>query len=182
MPSYSAPGEIGSGLENFTLTGTDDRVYSPDQLKDKDILVIIFMCNHCPYVKAVADRLVAFQEKYGSRNVQLTGINSNDSVTYPEDSFENMKLFAERYKLNFPYLYDESQEVAKKYSAVCTPDIYVYDKERKLRYRGRLDDSWKDESKITTRDLEKATERILEGKEVDFDQIPSVGCSIKWKS
>ncbi len=101
---------------------------------------------------------------------------------YPEDSFENMILFVEKYKINFPYLADDTQQTAKEYDAVCTPDIYVYDKERKLRYRGRLDDSWKDESKITTRDLDKAIELLLHGKEIDFQQIPSMGCSIKWKT
>lgn len=139
------------------------------------------MCNHCPYVKAVTDRLVSFQEKYYDSNVQLIGINSNDTNSYPEDSFENMKIYSDEHGMNFPYLFDETQEIARKYGAVCTPDIYVYDKDRMLRYRGRLDDNWKDESKVTVKDLEKATELLLEGKEIGFDQIASIGCSIKWK-
>ena len=180
MAALSSQNNLGTDIIDFSLKGTDGKIYSPENFKDKDILVIIFQCNHCPYVKAVMDRFVTFQKEYSGRKVQLIGINPNDTISYPEDSFENMILFSEKYKLNFPYLIDETQETARKYDAVCTPDIYVYDKERKLRYRGRLDDSWKDESKITSRDLERAVELLLEGKEIDFRQIPSMGCSIKW--
>lgn len=172
---------LGTDIIDFSLKGTDENIYSPENFKDKDILVIIFKCNHCPYVKAVIERLVEFQKKYKDKKVQLIGINPNDPAAYPEDSFENMKLFSENNKINFPYLIDRTQEVAKKYDAVCTPDIYVYDKERKLRYRGRLDDNWKDESKVVNKDLERAVELLLLGKKIDFEQIPSMGCSIKWK-
>ena len=182
MPVSSNPDNLGSDIIEFSLKGIDDKYYSPSDFSDKDILIIIFKCNHCPYVIAVIDRLVSLQKKYSDKKIQLIGINPNDPETYPEDSFENMKLFAEKHNINFPYLVDETQETAKKYDAVCTPDIYVYDKDRKLRYRGRLDDSWKDESKIMSKDLEKAIDLLLEGKEIDFDQIPSMGCSIKWKS
>ncbi|MCB0726813.1 MAG: thioredoxin family protein [Ignavibacteria bacterium] len=182
MAAHSNTENLNTPLIDFSLKGTDGRSYSPADFKDKDILIIIFMCNHCPYVKAVTHRFVEFQKKFEDRNVRLIGINSNDAETYPEDSFENMKLYADEYEMNFPYLYDETQETARKYGAVCTPDIYVYDKDRVLRYRGRLDDNWKDESSIKAKDLEKATELLLEGKEIDFDQIPSMGCSIKWKS
>jgi len=177
----SSKENLNTTLIDFKLKGTDERIYSPENFREKEILVIIFMCNHCPYVKAVTDRFVEFQKKYADRNVQLIGINSNDPESYPEDSFENMKLYADEYGMNFPYLYDETQDTARKYEAVCTPDIYVYDKERVLRYRGRLDDNWKDESSIKAKDLEKATELLLEGRTIDFDQIPSMGCSIKWK-
>jgi len=180
VAALSSQNNLGTDIIDFSLKGTDGNLYSPENFKDKDALVIIFQCNHCPYVKAVMERFVSFQKKYSGRKVQLIGINPNDTISYPEDSFENMKLFAEKYKLNFPYLIDETQDTARKYDAVCTPDIYVYDKERKLRYRGRLDDSWKDESKITSKDLEKAVELILAGKEIVFPQIPSMGCSIKW--
>ncbi len=182
MPVYSNPDRTGSDIIDFSLKGTDEKFYSPSDFSDKNILVIIFTCNHCPYVKAVIDRFVSFQEKYKNNGIQLIGINSNDPLSYPEDSFDNMKIFSSEHKLNFPYLIDETQEVARKYDAVCTPDIYVYDKDRKLRYRGRLDDSWKDESKIMSKDLEKAVELLLDGKEIDFQQIPSMGCSIKWKN
>lgn len=182
MASFSNKNNLDDDIINFELKGIDDKLYSPEKFKNKDLLVIIFMCNHCPYVKAVMDRFVSLQEKYRNKNVQLIGINSNDPGTYPEDSFENMKTFAGKYKMNFPYLIDETQVIAKSYDAVCTPDIYVYNKDRKLKYRGRLDDSWKDESKITSKDLEKAIELVLQSKEIDFEQIPSMGCSIKWKS
>lgn len=182
MPVPNNSDNIGSDIIDFSLKGIDDKFYSPDNFSDKDILVIIFICNHCPYVKAVIERIVSLQQKYKGRKVQFIGINPNDPVSYPEDSFGNMKHFAEEYKINFPYLTDETQEVAKKYGAVCTPDIYVYDEQRKLRYRGRIDDNWKDETKVISRDLDKAIDTLLQGKEIDFEQIPSIGCSIKWKS
>ncbi|MBS1517876.1 MAG: thioredoxin family protein [Bacteroidetes bacterium] len=172
---------IDSEITDFSLKGTDEKIYSPSDFPDKKILVIIFMCNHCPYVKAVMDRFNALQSRFADRGVQLIGINPNDAETYPEDSFENMKLFAKQYGMNFPYLIDGTQETARKYDAVCTPDIYVYDKNRILKYRGRLDDSWKDDKKITSKDLEKAIDHLLSEKEIDFPQIPSMGCSIKWK-
>ncbi|MDZ4711007.1 MAG: thioredoxin family protein [bacterium] len=182
MPTYSNKDNLGSAIINFSLKGTDEKFYSPENFDEKDILVIIFMCNHCPYVKAIAERLALLQDKFRSSRVQLIGINSNDPVSHTEDSFENMKLFSEKYGLNFPYLIDESQDVAKLYEAVCTPDIYVYDRQRKLRYRGRLDDNWKDESKVTQKELENAIQLLIDGKEIDFEQIPSMGCSIKWKN
>lgn len=181
MPVYSSEVNLGCDIIDFSLRAIDDKFYSPDNFKGQNILVIIFQCNHCPYVKAVMDRFVALQEKYGDKGVQLVAINPNDPETHPEDSFDNMKRFAKKYKMNFPYLIDETQEVARKYDAVCTPDIYVFDKNRKLRYRGRLDDSWKEEEKVMQRDLERAIDLLLEGKEIDFSQIPSMGCSIKWK-
>ncbi len=144
-------------------------------------MIIIFKCNHCPYVKAVIDRFVNFQDKYEDKGVQLIGINPNDAEVYPEDSLDNMKQFSSKNKINFPYLRDETQEVARRYGAVCTPDIFLYDKNRTLKYRGRLDDNWKDESKVITNDLENAVNLLLEDKEIDFDQVPSMGCSIKWK-
>ena len=174
--------DLNSPIIDFSLKGIDDKLHSPEEFTEKDVLIIIFICNHCPYVKAVMDRLVAFQEKFKDKGVQLIGVNPNDTVAYPEDSFDNMKLFAEEYKMNFPYLIDETQETANKYDAVCTPDIYVYDKERKLKYRGRFDDNWQDEKSVTTNDLENAVELILSDREVDFKQIPSMGCSIKWKN
>lgn len=182
MAAQSGKDKLNTPVIDFSLKGTDERLYSPDSFEEKEILIIIFMCNHCPYVKAVTDRLISFQEKFYEKNVQLIGINSNDTVSYPEDSFENMKIYSDEYGMNFPYLFDETQETARKYNAVCTPDIYVYDKDRMLRYRGRIDDNWKEESKVTVKDLEKATELLLEGKEIDFEQIPSIGCSIKWKN
>ena len=181
MAASNNTDNLGSEFIDFSLIGVDGEIYSSDDFKNAEVLIIIFMCNHCPYVKGIIDRFTEFQNKYKSRNVQLAGINSNDTVNYPEDSFENMKLFSSERKMNFPYLFDESQEIAKKYKAGCTPDIFVYDKNRILKYRGRFDDNWKDETAVKEKDLEKAVIQLLENKEINFTQIPSIGCSIKWK-
>lgn len=183
MLLHSTKNNLNSPVINFNLRGTDGHFYSLNDFKDKEILIIIFMCNHCPYVKAVIERFVKFQEKYKDKNVQLIAINPNDETAYPQDSFENMIKFYSEHKLNFPYLIDEAQETAAAYEAVCTPDIYLYDSSRKLVYRGRLDNNWKDENNVTQKDLEIVTDMILEGKNIsDFEQVPSMGCSIKWKN
>jgi peroxiredoxin len=171
---------MGSPIINFTLPATDGQTYSPSDFDDKKILAIIFMCNHCPYVKAVIDRLIAIQSDYAEKGVQLIGINANDSENYPEDSFEAMQEWVEEIGINFPYLHDESQEVAKAYQAQCTPDIYVFDQKRQLAYHGRIDDNWQDESLVTKQDLRTALDAILEGQEIP-EQYPSMGCSIKWR-
>jgi len=181
MAASNNTDNLGSEFIDFSLIGVDGKIYSSDDFKNAEVLIIIFMCNHCPYVKGIIDRFTEFQYKYKSKNVQLAGINSNDTVNYPEDSFENMKLFSSEHKMNFPYLFDESQDIAKKYNAVCTPDIFVYDKNRILKYRGRFDDNWKDETAVNEKDLEKAVILLLENKEINFTLIPSIGCSIKWK-
>jgi peroxiredoxin len=172
---------LGTEAIDFDLAGTDDRNYSLDSFKDKKVLVIIFMCNHCPYVIAVLSRLIAIQNDYADKGVQLVGINPNDTVNYPDDSFENMKKIVREKNVPFPYLIDESQDIARKYNAVCTPDIYVYGKERTLLYRGRIDDNWQEESKVTKKDLRDALNGILKGSPVSQNQVPSMGCSIKWK-
>jgi len=173
---------LNSPIIDFSLKGIDDKMYSPGDFSVKNVLVIVFMCNHCPYVKAVINRLVSLQENYSAKNVQFIGINPNDTETYPEDSFDKMKSFYKEYKMNFPYLIDETQKIARTYDAVCTPDIYVYDKKRRLKYRGRIDDNWQDESKVTRKELEDAIKLILEGKAPIEKQNPSMGCSIKWKN
>ena len=174
----SISGLLGSSAHEFKLMGTDDQAYTLNNFRSKEVLVIIFMCNHCPYVKAVIDRLNKLQKEFQDRGVQLIGINANDATNYPDDSFENMKKLL----LNFPYLYDETQEVAKTYKAVCTPDIFVYDKDRKLVYHGRIDDNWQDESAVTKRELAEALEKILADEEIPVEnQHPSMGCSIKWR-
>ncbi len=172
---------LGTPAHNFSLLSTDGKSYSLDSFNDKKVLVIVFMCNHCPYVKAVLDRLIELQKDYDGNAVQLVGINPNDEENYPEDSFENMKKTVIEKGIPFPYLQDATQEIAKQYNAVCTPDIYVYGKERKLLYRGRIDDNWQDESSVTKRDLRGAIDAILEDSPVSEEQHPSMGCSIKWK-
>lgn len=178
---YSNMAPLGSKAIDFDLPGTDGNNYSLNSFKDKKVLVIIFMCNHCPYVIAVLNRIIAVQNDYADKGVQLVGISPNDAVNYPEDSFENMKKIVKEKNIPFPYLIDETQETARKYDAVCTPDIYVYGDERTLLYRGRIDDNWQEEFKVKQRDLRDALNAILERKPVSEKQIPSMGCSIKWK-
>jgi len=177
----SLPLPMGSPIIPFSLPATDGKGYGPMEFSDKEILVVIFMCNHCPYIKAVIDRLVAIQADYLDKGVQLIGINANDSEGYPEDSFEAMQAFVEEKGINFPYLQDESQQIAQSYQAQCTPDIFVFDQNRELAYHGRVDDNWKEPEKATQHDLRNALDAILEGEPVPEPQMPSMGCSIKWK-
>ncbi len=170
-----------SDIIDFSLPATDGKTYSPSDFADKKVLVIIFMCNHCPYVKAIIDRLISIQADYADKGVQLIGINSNESEDYPEDSFENMKKCVEEIGINFMYLHDEKQVTAKAYQAQCTPDIYVFDENRKLTYHGRIDDNWQDESSARKQELREALDMILAGNPITEEQHPSIGCSIKWK-
>ena len=173
---------LGTPAHDFSLEGIDSKIYSLKSYSEKEIIVIIFMCNHCPYVKAVLKRIIALQNEFIDRGVQFIGINSNDATRYPDDSLENMKIIAKENDFSFPYLIDPSQEVAKSYDAVCTPDLYVYGKNRKLVYRGRIDDNWEDSEKVTQQDLKLALENILSWEVITSKQIPSMGCSIKWKT
>lgn len=172
---------LGSPAPDFTLPGIDEKDHSLQDYKGKKALVIIFMCNHCPYVQAQWSRMVALQEKYMDQDVQFIGINANSNPDYPEDSFEKMKEYADEYSMNFPYLVDESQEVARAYKAQCTPDIFVYDGTLKLAYHGRIDDSWKDATAATSHELDVALTALVDGKIPDTNQKPSMGCSIKWR-
>jgi len=173
---------LGTPAHNFSLEGIDSKTHSLKSYSEKEIIVIIFMCNHCPYVKAVLKRIIELQNEFIDRGVQFIGINPNDATRYPDDSLENMKIIAKENDFSFPYLIDPSQEVAKSYDAVCTPDLYVYGKNRKLVYRGRIDDNWEDSEKVTQQDLKLALENILSGEAITSNQIPSMGCSIKWKT
>lgn len=172
---------MGTTIIDFNLPATDGKEYSVDNFKDKDVIVIIFMCNHCPYIHAIIDRLISIQSDYGNKGVQLVGINANDANSYPEDSFDAMKEWVQEKGINFVYLHDESQETARAYKAQCTPDIHVFDKARQLVYHGRIDDSWQDESKVTKNELKDALDAILKGDPISENQNPTIGCSIKWK-
>ena len=171
---------LGSAAHDFHLPGADGKEYGLDSFKESKVLVIIFMCNHCPYVKAVLERLIDLQNEFRGQEVQLIGINPNDAVRYPDDSPESMRELVQEKNIPFPYLIDATQQVAKTYDAVCTPDIYVYGEDRKLLYRGRIDDNWEKPQAVTHRDLQDAINNILAGKPVSAEQIPSMGCSIKW--
>lgn len=172
--------KTGNSAPDFGLTGTDDKKYSLSSFKDYDALLVIFMCNHCPYVKAKVEAINEIHNKFKDR-VAVVGINSNDSVAYPDDSFESMKKFASERNIGFFYLVDETQEVAKKYGAICTPDPFLFDKERKLVFHGRIDNAMKPEDKATEKTMISNIEALLGGRKIAKDFDPSIGCSIKWK-
>jgi len=181
MLLYNNLNNLNSAIIDFKLKSTDGKYYSLEDFNKNKVIVIIFMCNHCPYVLAVINRLIKLQNYFKDKYVQFIGISPNDVQSYPEDSYENMIKFYKTHKMNFPYLYDETQEIAKKYDAVCTPDIYVYDNNRVLKYRGRIDDNWQNENEVKNEELRNAINLILDSKEPDENQFPSMGCSIKWK-
>lgn len=180
--TYSEMVPLGKSAPKFSLPGIDGKTYALEQFKGKQALVVMFICRHCPYVVAVQDRLAELAREYQAKGIQFVGINSNDTDQYPEDSPENMQRQATEVGFTFPYLIDETQEVARAYDAVCTPDIFVFDRNLKLAYRGRIDDNWKDPKKVTKRDLRDALEALLKEQPVSGDQIPSMGCSIKWRA
>jgi peroxiredoxin len=174
---------LDAPARQFRLPATDGKAYTLDDVAGAKGTVIVFICNHCPYVKAVIDRLAADARVLMKEGVGFAAICSNDAATYPEDSFANMKLFAKRHDLPFPYLHDESQSVAHAYDAVCTPDYFGYDAGRLLKYRGRLDEGRAGAPPPgARRELVEAMRAIAAGGAAPPDQIPSIGCSIKWKA
>ncbi len=181
---YSSSLDLGSKAHPFSLPGVDGKTYTLEDFKGSQGLLIIFMCNHCPYVIAVHERLNQIAKDYASRGISVIGINSNDPLYKQEDDFEHMVETSKKWSLVFPYVFDESQAVAKAYDAACTPDPYLYEKvngEFRLHYHGRIDDSWKDESKVKEQSLRLAIEKLISGQKFDRDPVPSMGCSIKWK-
>jgi peroxiredoxin len=184
MPPLETP-EINKNFiaKDFNLLGIDGKIYSLSNVKGKNGLVVAFICNHCPYVQAIADKIVRDSAALAKIGIGFVGINSNDVEAYPDDSFDNMKLFAAKHSFNFPYLFDETQEVAKAYDAVCTPDFFCFDRNLKLQYRGRLDSAGKSDVPDAKRELFNAMEIIARGESIEnIRQYPSIGCSIKWKA
>jgi peroxiredoxin len=180
-PSTMLP--LGTEAPDFSLVNIDGRTVSLTDLSGAPALLVIFMCNHCPFVKHLADALAQFSAEYMEKRVAVVGINSNDVANYPADSPEQMVREAEERGYPFPYLYDEAQEVAKAYRAACTPDFFLFDKNRRLVYRGQYDDSRPDNGKpITGADLRAAIDAVLAGRKPSEDQRPSIGCNIKWKA
>ncbi len=173
--------KIGSVAPDFLLSGVDGRQYSLESFLDKKILIIMFSCNHCPYVQAYEQRIIDLQKEFESAGVQIVAINSNDDTQYPDDSFEEMKKRATDKKFNFPYLRDETQVVANAYGATHTPQIFLFDEKRKLRYQGKIDDNWKELDKVKSKYLRDAIVEILDGKDVSVPETFSIGCTIKWK-
>lgn len=180
MAIYTPPGELESICPEFNLLGTDDKMHSLSEFTGTKALVVMFICNHCPYVKAVEDRLIVLAKEITALGAKVVAINSNDASKYPEDSFQNMKERAQQKKYPFAYLHDASQKVADAFGAVCTPDFFVFDQDLKLAYRGRLDDSWKDPKLVTKHELRHAVLQLLQDREPPMPQYPSMGCSIKW--
>ncbi|HFD91723.1 MAG TPA: thioredoxin family protein [Gammaproteobacteria bacterium] len=174
--------EFGKPAVDFALPGVDGRIWTLADCRGGKGLLVMFICNHCPYVKAIRDRLVRDTRELLDYGIRSVAIMSNDPSEYPEDSFENMKRIAEEYRFPFPYLLDETQEVARAYGAVCTPDFFGYNSRLELQYRGRLDASRKEAAPPDARrELFEAMKQIAETGEGPREQIPSMGCSIKWR-
>ena len=172
--------KAGDQAPDFDLIGIDDKNHSLNSYKDFDGLLVIFICNHCPYVKAKVDAINEIHEKFKDR-VALVGINSNDPINYPDDSFENMKKIAKEKGIKYDYLVDDSQEIAKKYGAICTPDPFLFDKERKLVFHGRIDNAMNPDDTATVKTMISNIEKLLAGEKIEKNFDPSIGCSIKWK-
>ena len=172
---------IGSSMPEFDLKATDGKNYSSHTYNDKKALVIIFSCNHCPYVQAYEERIISIQKDYEERGVALLAINSNDDTQYEEDSFQNMVKRAKGKSFNFPYLRDEDQSIAKKFDASHTPEIFVFDDKRKLVYHGKIDDNWKEPEKVKSKYLRGTLDELLAEKEISVPETFSIGCTIKWK-
>ena len=174
--------DFGWQAVDATLPGIDGRTHRLFDLAGPNGLVVAFICNHCPYVKAVIPRIVRDAADLGAHGIGFVAISSNDAATYPEDSFDNMKLFAHRHGFGFPYLCDETQDVARAYGAACTPDFFGFNKDLKLQYRGRLDASRKEAGPADLRrDLYEAMVEVARTGEGPREQVASIGCSIKWK-
>ncbi len=182
MAATADPLQRGFPAPDFHLPGVDGRSHTLAELRGPKGLLVMFICNHCPYVQAVADRMVRDARELRALGVHAVAINSNDVSAYPEDSFDHMKEFAAQHGFDFPYLYDETQAVAKAYGAVCTPDFFGFNADLKLQYRGQLDASRKQAAPADTRrDLFEAMKQIAETGVGPEEQYPSIGCSIKWK-
>ena len=171
--------KTGDKAPEFNLKGIDEKMHSLNDYSKKGLL-IIFMCNHCPFVKAKIDAIKELYDRFND-DVAIVGINSNDSIKYPDDDFESMKSVAKEKGLEIDYLVDETQEIAKKYGAVCTPDPFLFDSEKKLIFHGRIDDAMNPEAEVSEKVMINNIEKLLNGLEIEKDFDPSIGCSIKWK-
>jgi peroxiredoxin len=174
--------ELGTIAPDFSLEDTNGKAVSLASFADKDALLVVFMCNHCPYVKHLADAFSAFAKEYQPKGLAVVAISSNDADNYPDDGPEKMAEEAALRDYSFPYLYDENQEVAKAYGAACTPDFFLYDKNRCLVYRGQFDSSRpKNDEPVSGADMRAAVDALLAGQTPTDQQVPSMGCNIKWK-
>ena len=181
MPEVTPICQFGTKAIPFSLEGIDKKTYNLEEIKGKNGTLVIFICNHCPYVKGVIDRLVKDIIDLQQKEIGCVAIMSNDVENYPDDSFENMKKFSKENSFTFPYLYDETQEIAKTYGAVCTPDFFGYNKNLELQYRGRLDNAGISGEDLKDKELLNAFHQIIKTGNGPEEQKPSMGCSIKWK-
>jgi len=175
--------DFGAVAPDFSLPGVDSKTYTRADCTGPKGLLVMFICNHCPYVKSIQDRLVRDAQTLINAGVGVVAISANDPADYPEDSFANMRRVAEQWAYPFPYLFDESQAVAQEYGAICTPDFFGYNNQFALQYRGRLDASGREPAAADVRrDLVLAMQQVAETGQGPTEQIPSMGCSIKWKN
>lgn len=172
--------KINDPMPHFSLPATDGLTVDSGIIRDP-VLVVIFTCNHCPYALAVEDRLIELARHFDEEGAQFVLINSNDTTAYPDDSFVQMKARHDEKNFPFPYCLDESQEVAKAFGALCTPHCFVFDAARMLKYKGRVDDNWKEPAKVTEHNLRDAIAAVLKGEEPPVHEMNAIGCSIKWK-
>lgn len=175
--------ELGTPAPHFALSDPAGRVHALDDFREAPALLVAFLCNHCPYVKHIVDGFAGFAREYQARGLAVVAISANDAKTYPADAPAAMAEVALRHGFTFPYLHDESQAVALAYQAVCTPDLFLFDRDRRLAYRGQFDDSRPNSGiPVTGASLRAAADAVLAGRPVPGEQFPSVGCSIKWKA
>ena len=166
---------------DFNLPGVDGKNHSLSELSDKKAVIVIFSCNHCPYVQAYEDRMIAIQKDYAGKGVQIVAINSNETDGHPDDGFENMVKRAKEKNFNFPYLRDESQGVAKAYGATHTPHLFVFGADRRLAYTGKIDDNWQEPENVQRRFLRDALNALVQKKIPVETETFAIGCTIKWK-
>ena len=175
--------ELGTDAPDFDLPDTDGRRVTLESLAGAPGLLVVFLCNHCPFVVHIREQLAGFSREYSERGLAIVGINSNDVANYPDDAPARMAEEKRSVGYAFPYLFDESQSIAKAYKAACTPDFFLFNRDHRLVYRGQFDDSRPDNGRpVTGTDLRAAAEAVLAGTEVPGDQRPSIGCNIKWKA
>jgi peroxiredoxin len=177
----SAPIALGTKMPEFELADPQGKRYRGQELFGKKGLLVVFTCNHCPYAQAIWPRLIRFGRWSADAGVPVVAVNPNIHPDYPEDSSTQMRVKIKEWNIPFPYLVDETQAVARAFQAQCTPDIYLFDASQRLVYHGRFDDNWKDEGKVLKEELKQAVTDLTQGKPLPGKQIPSMGCSIKWR-
>jgi len=173
--------KLGEQAADFSLKGVDGKTHSLEDFAGAKALVVVFSCNHCPYVMAYEDRMIALQRDYAGKGVRLVAINSNDADNYPEDAFDRMVERSSKKAYNFPYLRDETQEVAKAYGATHTPHLFVFDARGKLAYTGKIDDNWEDAGAVKSPFLREALDELVAGRPPKLAETHAIGCTIKWK-